>query len=53
MLVVVFYFLNNVAWNETHFAMKSRLQNELNPVEEIHFTLGTPFFAKAGISYRF
>jgi hypothetical protein len=50
---VVFYFLNNVAWNETHFAMESRLQNELNPVEEIHFTLGTPFFAKAGISYRF
>ena len=43
----------NVAWNETQFATESRLQNETNPVEEIHFTPGTPFFAKATISYRF
>lgn len=43
----------DVAWNETQFATESRLQNELNSVEEIHFTPGTPFFAKATISYQF
>ena len=43
----------DVAWNETQFATESRLQNETNSVEEIHFTPGTPFFAKATISYRF
>lgn len=45
--------LFNVAWNETQFATESRLQNEANSVEEIHFTPGTPFFAKATITYRF
>lgn len=43
----------DVAWNETQFATESRLQNELTSVEEIHFTPGTPFFAKASITYRF
>jgi outer membrane receptor protein involved in Fe transport len=43
----------NVAWNETQFATESRLQNEVNSVKEIHFTPGTPFFAKASIIYRF
>lgn len=43
----------DVAWNETQFATESRLQNEVNSVEEIHFTPGTPFFAKATISYSF
>jgi hypothetical protein len=45
--------LFDVAWNETQFATESRLQNEINSVEEIHFTPGTPFFAKATISYQF
>ncbi len=45
--------LFDVAWNETQFATESRLQNEVNSVEEIHFTPGTPFFAKATISYQF
>lgn len=45
--------LFNVAWNETQFATESRLQNEANSVEEIHFTPGTPFFAKATITYQF
>jgi outer membrane cobalamin receptor len=45
--------LFDVAWNETQFATESRLQNEVNSVEEIHFTPGTPFFAKATISYTF
>ena len=43
----------DVAWNETQFATESRLQNETNSKEEIHFTPGTPFFAKATISYQF
>ncbi|EAQ41338.1 TonB-dependent receptor plug domain-containing protein [Polaribacter sp. MED152] len=45
--------LFDVAWNETQFATESRLQNEANSVEEIHFTPGTPIFAKATITYRF
>ncbi|WP_028890972.1 TonB-dependent receptor plug domain-containing protein [Tenacibaculum sp. 47A_GOM-205m] len=43
----------DVAWNETQFATESRLQNEPNPVEEIHFTPGIPFSAKATIRYSF
>lgn len=45
--------LFDVAWNETQFATESRLQNEANSVEEIHFTPGTPFFAKASFKYQF
>ncbi|MBJ6368572.1 TonB-dependent receptor [Snuella sedimenti] len=44
--------LFNVAWNETQFATVSRLQNEPQPVEEIHFTPGTPFFIKGTITYK-
>jgi len=43
----------DVDWNETQFATTSRLQNEIVPVEEIHFTPGTPLFAKATLTYRF
>lgn len=43
----------NTAWNETQFATETRLQNEPNSVEEIHFTPGTPFYMKGKISYRF
>lgn len=43
----------NTAWNETQFATTSRLQNELQPVEEIHFTPGTPFFIRGMITYTF
>ncbi|MGG8497543.1 TonB-dependent receptor [Tenacibaculum sp. TC6] len=43
----------DVAWNETQFATTSRLQNEPAPITEIHFTPGTPFFAKATVTYRF
>lgn len=45
--------LFDVDWNETQFATESRLQNELEPVEEIHFTPGTPFFIKGTIAYKF
>ncbi|PNQ72177.1 TonB-dependent receptor [Hanstruepera neustonica] len=52
-LGVVIENLFDTKWNETQFATESRLQNEVNPVEEIHFTPGTPFFIKGIISYRF
>ena len=45
--------LFNTEWNETQFATLSRLKNEAEPVEEIHFTPGTPFFMKAMIQYDF
>ncbi|MEO1052851.1 MAG: TonB-dependent receptor [Bacteroidota bacterium] len=40
-------------WNEAQFDTESRLFNEAEPVSEIHFTPGTPFFLKAGISLFF
>ena len=43
----------NTKWNETQFLTESQLQNETQSVEEIHFTPGTPFFAKIKMSYSF
>jgi TonB-dependent Receptor Plug Domain/CarboxypepD_reg-like domain len=43
----------NTAWNETQFATETRLKNEQNSVEEIHFTPGVPFFLKGVVSVRF
>jgi hypothetical protein len=40
-------------WNETQFATESRLINEPESIEEIHFTPGTPFFMKGKITYTF
>ena len=40
-------------WNETQFATESRLFNEPNPVEEIHFTPGSPFFLRGKVSISF
>jgi outer membrane receptor for monomeric catechols len=45
--------LFNKKWKETQFATESRLKDEANPVEEIHFTAGSPFFAKASFSIFF
>ena len=45
--------LFNVDWNETQFATESRLRNETQSVEEIHFTPGVPFNLMANIEYRF
>jgi outer membrane receptor protein involved in Fe transport len=45
--------LGNVAWKEAQFDTESRLKNELEPVSEIHFTPGTPFFLKGGILFKF
>ncbi len=41
----------NTRWKETQFNTKSRLQGEAAPVEEIHFTPGTPFFARLSLTY--
>ncbi len=45
--------LLDVKWKETQFDTESRLQNEVAPVSEIHFTPGTPFFAKASFTVFF
>ena len=45
--------LLNTEWNETQFATESRLFNESDSVEEIHFTPGVPFFFKGIVGYRF
>jgi outer membrane receptor protein involved in Fe transport len=45
--------LLDTEWNEAQFATESRLFNEAAPVEEIHFTPGTPFFFKGIVSYKF
>lgn len=43
----------NTKWNETQFATESRLKNEPAPVEEIHFTPGTPRAVRVRLGYRF
>lgn len=45
--------LFNVEWNEAQFATLSRLSDEPQGVEELHFTPGTPFFLKGKITYHF
>ena len=50
---VIVQNLLDTEWNETQFATESRLFDELEPVEEIHFTPGIPFFIKGSISYAF
>ncbi len=41
----------NTRWKETQFDTESRLKGEAAPVEEIHFTPGTPFFARLSLTY--
>jgi len=43
----------NTEWNETQFATESRLRNESESVEEIHFTPGTPFYGQLGVKWAF
>jgi outer membrane cobalamin receptor len=45
--------LFDTKWKETQFDTESRLQNEPTPVSEIHFTPGTPFFARLSFSIFF
>ena len=50
---VIVQNLLNTDWNETQFSTESRLQNESAPVEEIHFTPGTPFAIRGKVSVTF
>ena len=43
----------NVKWKEAVFYDASKLKNEVEPVDDIHFTPGTPRYIKASISYNF
>ena len=45
--------LTDTEWNEAQFATESRLKNETEPVEELHYTPGTPFAIRGSISYSF
>ncbi|TDB60392.1 TonB-dependent receptor [Arundinibacter roseus] len=45
--------LLNTKWKETQFATESRLFDEAQPVEEIHFTAGSPFFARLSFTKFF
>lgn len=45
--------LFDAEWNETQFATESRLFNEPESVEEIHFTPGTPFFLRGKLTVNF
>ncbi|MGF7138777.1 TonB-dependent receptor [Roseimarinus sediminis] len=45
--------LLNSEWNETQFATETRLANENEAVEEIHFIPGTPFSWRISLSYIF
>ncbi|WP_034262490.1 TonB-dependent receptor [Altibacter lentus] len=40
-------------WNETQFATESRLFSEAAPMEEIHFTPGTPFYLRGKVAVSF
>ena len=43
----------NVYWKEAQFDTQSRLRNEANAVDEIHYTPGTPRFIKGMVTYYF
>tara|TARA_R110000823_G_scaffold309545_2_gene433827 strand:+ start:2546 stop:4768 length:2223 start_codon:yes stop_codon:yes gene_type:complete len=45
--------LLDTEWNETQFATESRLFDEPEAVEEIHFTPGTPFFLRGKVTVNF
>lgn len=45
--------LLNAKWKETQFNTESRLLNEPANVSEIHFTPGTPFFARVSFTVFF
>ncbi|SRX52420.1 TonB-dependent receptor [Aequorivita sp. CIP111184] len=45
--------LFDTEWNETQFATESRLFDEPESVEEIHFTPGTPFFLRGKVTVNF
>lgn len=45
--------LLNSEWKEAQFETESRLQNESEPVSEIHYTPGVPFFIRGFVTFSF
>ena len=45
--------LLNTNWNEAQFNTETRLKNEPKPVEQLHYTPGTPFYMKLILAYLF
>lgn len=45
--------LLDTEWNQAQFDTETRLKNETEPVSELHFTPGTPFFLKTIVSINF
>ena len=45
--------LLNTEYNDAQFDTTSQLKGESAPVTELHFTPGSPFFLKAGVSFFF
>ena len=45
--------LLNTYWREAQFSTLSRLKDEAQPVEEIHYTPGSPRFLKASVTVQF
>ena len=45
--------LLNINWNEAQFDTETRLRNETKSVDELHYTPGTPFYAKVVVGYLF
>ncbi|HUM45322.1 MAG TPA: TonB-dependent receptor [Chitinophagales bacterium] len=45
--------LTNTEWNEAQFATESRLFDEPAPVDELHFTPGTPIAFKGSVAVYF
>jgi hypothetical protein len=43
----------DIEWNEAQFATESRLANEPAPVTELHYTPGSPLFAKFKVAIFF
>lgn len=43
----------NIDWNEAQFDTESRLKDEPQPVSELHFTPGVPFFLRAKLAVFF
>ena len=45
--------LLNTEWNEAQFATESRLKEESKPVEELHFSPGSPFALRGRVAFLF
>lgn len=45
--------LFNVEWNEAQFATETQLRGEAQPITDLAYTPGTPFFMKLGVSFKF